>query len=221
MQNPFVHYRQLAGLFRYPDGVFPDQARRVQTFLNTNYPRAAAQLEPFTGFASQAPLTDLEELFTRSFEVQAITTLDLGYVLFGDDYKRGALLVNLNREHREAGNDCRTELADHLPNVLRLLPGMIDPQVRAELVEKIVAPALRKIICEFDPQKMQQKSAIYKKHHKTLIESPRQYPTIYRHPLEAVYTVLEADFELRKAEQFPEQSRGFLKSLGSEMNLES
>jgi hypothetical protein len=33
-------------------------------------------------------------LFTRSFDVQAVTTLDLGYIVFGEDYKRGELLVN-------------------------------------------------------------------------------------------------------------------------------
>ena len=71
---------------------------------------------------------DLQELHTRTFDVQALTTLGTGYVLFGDDYKRGALLSNLNREHNDAQNDCRGELADHLPNVLRLIPKLKDQE---------------------------------------------------------------------------------------------
>ena len=69
---------------------------------------------------------DLQELHTRTFDVQSLTTLDIGYVLFGDDYKRGALLSNLNQEHSRAENDCRGELADHLPNLLRLIPKLKD-----------------------------------------------------------------------------------------------
>ena len=69
------------------------------------------------------------EIHTRSFEVQSITTLDVGYVAFGDDYKRGELLVNLNREHEAVGVDCGSELPDHLPNVLRLMARWQDPEL--------------------------------------------------------------------------------------------
>ena len=50
-------------------------------------------------------LDEVQEVFTRSFDVQSITTLGVGYVMFGDDYKRGEMLVNLNRELRDAGID--------------------------------------------------------------------------------------------------------------------
>ncbi len=159
-------------------------------------------------------------MFTRSFDVQAITTLDLGYVLFGDDYKRGAVLVNLNREHREAGVECYSELADHLPNILRLLAKMQKPDLRSELVEKIVAPALQRIIAEFNPEKMEKKKAVYKKHHKTLIESSERYGTIYQYPLKALYRVLKTDFEFQEAEALS-RSAGFLKSVNTEMDIES
>ena len=67
------------------------RVNRVQAFLDWKYPEAGAVLKGFTAFADRATLDKQEELFTRSFDVQAVTTLDLGYVLFGDDYKRGAL----------------------------------------------------------------------------------------------------------------------------------
>lgn len=215
-----IQYNHLAGLFTYPDSGYPQKVRQTQVFLDAYYPEAGAALKEFAEFASQATVAVLEELYTRSFDVQAITTLDMSYVLFGDDYKRGALLVNLNREHRKAGIDCQSELADHLPNVLHLLAKMNDAELRAELAQKIVAPALRKVISEFDPEKIQQKNAIYKKHHKTLIERSERYGAIYQYPLKALYAVLNADFAIQEIAA-PPQSADFLKAVGSEMILES
>ncbi len=180
-------------------------------------------MKEFTNFVSapNTSIAQLEEIYARSFEVQAITTLDLGYVLFGDDYKRGALLVHLNQEHQEVDNDCGKELADHLPNLLRLLSRMKNPELREELVQKIVAPALRKVIKEFDPENIKQKSEVYKKHHKTVIENSDRYGTIYQYPLKAVYAVLQTDFGLN-GEVKPAPARSdFLKSVSSEMKLES
>ena len=148
VKHDSTRYATLAGLFSYPGEDFGDVVGRVQVFLNDTSTEAAAELQPFTEYAEQATRIEIEELYTRSFDVQAVTTLDVGYVLFGDDYKRGELLVNLNREHREAGVDCGTELPDHLPNVLRLLDVIDKPDLRNELVAKIVGPAMRKIIGE-------------------------------------------------------------------------
>ncbi len=220
MDTSFKQYALLAELFGYPEADFRLKVREVQEYLDREYSEAGEILLPFTELISRIPHTAQEELFTRTFDVQAITTMDLGYVLFGDDYKRGAILVNLNREHREAGNDCGNELADHLPNVLRLLAKMKKPELRVELVQKIVSPALRKIIDEFDPRKIEQKNKIYHKHHRTLLERPENFGTIYQFPVKAVYTVLNHDFGAAPVEIRPHASN-FLKSVGSEMNLET
>jgi nitrate reductase assembly molybdenum cofactor insertion protein NarJ len=170
----------------------------------------------------------MEELFTRSFDVQSITTLDVGYVLFGEDYKRGELLSNLNREHNEADIDCKGELADHLPNLLRLIAAFGEVPDKAELVEELVeeilAPALRQMISEFDPERLEEKDECYLQHYKTLIETPGEYFTAYCHCLEAVHLVLAKDFSLKEkaAEKPPmlEPSLSFLKSVRQEMEIE-
>ena len=221
MNDSSTRYATLAGLFSYPDASFGDKVARIQAFLDENCPDAAAELREFTEYASQASRIDIEELYTRSFDVQAVTTLDLGYVLFGDDYKRGELLVNLSREQKEAGVDCGTELPDHLPNVLLLLDAIKKPDLRDELVEKIVGPALRKIIGEFDPARLDKQNALYKKHYKTLIERSERYAIIYVKPLKALYIVLKEEFDVGKDEKLiiPQQSQ-FLNSIGTEMSLE-
>ncbi len=220
IDSTYRQYDLLAGLFMYPEPGFTGIVNYVQAYLHENYPKAAKELDVFTAFVSGATQNEMEELFTRSFDVQSVTTLDLGYVLFGDDYKRGAMLVNLNKEHKEVGNDCFAELSDHLPNVLRLLYKMQKPDFRAELVEKIIAPALRKIIGEFDPNKIEKKNTVYKKHHKTLIERSEHYGTIYQLPLRALYKVMEADFRIKEKIE-PGYENGFLNSVGRELKTES
>lgn len=220
MNHPYSHYAALAELFAYPDEDYADRVRSVQQLLDEKYPDAAAQLRPFSAFLAQASIVQMQELYLRTFDVQAITTLDIGYVLFGDDYKRGAMLVHLNKEHAQVGNECHNELADHLPNVLRLLPLLQDDDFREELIDRIVAPALRKIISEFSLDKIDQKEKIYLKHHKTLIERAAPDGTLYRHPLTALFTVIQNDYRL-SVEKTIEPSSAFLKGIGTEIELEA
>ena len=115
-----VDYGMIADLFIYPHySSHITRVREIHQHLLAALPEAAEAMNRYMTFINQASLTDIQELYLRSFDVQAITTLDIGFILFGEDYKRGQLLVHLNREHREAKNVCETELSDHLPNVLR------------------------------------------------------------------------------------------------------
>ena len=100
------HYEKLAQLFQYPKTDYKEKVREAETVLSELYPETLKTFKQFSEFVSNSSHDEITEIFTRTFDVQAITTLDVGYVLFGDDYKRGELLVNLNREHREAANEC-------------------------------------------------------------------------------------------------------------------
>ena len=76
---------------------------------------------------------------------QVLATLDIGYVLFGDDYKRGELLANLNQEHRKANNDCGTELADHLGICVETLRerSLINDRARAAYGDPLFSTKIR------------------------------------------------------------------------------
>jgi nitrate reductase assembly molybdenum cofactor insertion protein NarJ len=165
----------------------------------------------------------MQELFTRSFDVQAVTTLDVGYVLFGDDYKRGEMLANLNREHNEAGIDCGTELADYLPNLLRLLAVLKDEDLVSDLVNAVLAPALRQMVSEFNPDRVEKRNISYQKHYKTLIDSPPvaiAAVTLYQFALNTLYQVLKQDFSL--IETIPlKLTSDFLTSVGRENKIEA
>ena len=220
MNRSYDHYALLADLFCYPDEAARSRVQNVQDYLNENYSAAAAQLEPFSSFVAEASEVQLEELYLRTFNVQAITTLDIGYVLFGDDYKRGAVLVHLNKEHTDVGNPCHNELPDHLPNVLRLLPLLEDADFREELIDRLVAPAVAKIISEFAIDNIKKKERVYMKHHKTLIDAPTADGTLYRYPLMALFTVMQTDYHLSE-EKVAETSSSFLTGIGAEIRLEA
>lgn len=213
------HYVLIADLLAYPTEGFADRVRTVQSYLNVHYPEAWAELQPFCDLLPGDDLRAMQQSYTRAFDVQAATTLDLGYVLFGDDYKRGKLLANLSREQTDAGNDCGTELADHLPNILRLLPKLADRGLVVELVQEIVAVALRKMIAEFETDAFAQKDKLYKKHHKTLIEFVPGTRAMYAFVLKALYAVLAADFVLTETALI-EQTSDFLGSVGTEFEIE-
>jgi nitrate reductase assembly molybdenum cofactor insertion protein NarJ len=145
--------------------------------------------------------------------------LDIGYVLFGDDYKRGELLVNLSREHKKANNDCGNELADYLPNLLRLIPKIEDEEFRNELVAIIILPALAKITKEFDSQNIEMKNNVYKRKYKTLIEQSETYGRIFLKPLLVIMQVLEEDFDSSVTFEEP-ISAGFTESITTEIKID-
>lgn len=221
MANRF-HLQLLASLFEYPDADYPDRVRDVKDCLTGRYSDASAELERFIELLPVDDLQKMQELFTRSFDVQAVTTLDIGYVLFGDDYKRGILLANLNREHRNAGIDTGTELADYIPNLLRLMAVIEDEEVLRDLAYAILAPALLEMIGEFSTERIQKRNKSYEKHYKTLIETPAvavEAVTLYQFALKSLYAVLKQDFAL--IETMPlQRSNDFLASVSRENEIE-
>ncbi len=214
------HYRLLADLFDYPDPSFFTKIPSLVSFLKGPYPSAAAEVRIFRDQLLRSDLDHLQEVYTRSFDVQAITTLDAGYVLFGDHYKRGELLSRLTREHKTAHHDCGTELADHLPNLLRLLSKSEDADFVQDLVREILAPALGKMIDEFGPERMAKKDKLYRKHYKTLLETSPDHAAVYRHALNALFSVLRQDFQIHEETPDKFTRNDFLGSLNAEMSVE-
>ncbi|MCK9281769.1 MAG: hypothetical protein M0P71_14170 [Melioribacteraceae bacterium] len=187
-------YDLFADLFDYPNKALLTKVDDAKELVHENYPEAEESMTEFAHFAKSVNIRKWEEIYTRTFDVQAITTLDVGYVLFGDDYKRGELLVHLSKEHTDAGNDCETELADHLPNLLRLLGKISIDDFKDDLIYFIIKPALKKIIAEFETSNIDKKNKIYEKHHRTIIQQEKNYGTIYKSLLNALLIVLDNNF---------------------------
>ncbi|QLH46190.1 MAG: hypothetical protein HWD58_11475 [Bacteroidota bacterium] len=134
-----------------------------QVFLNTRYPQQARMLLPFTERFLEMNLDQKEELYTKTFDIQALCYLDLGYIIFGEDYKRGVFLMNMKKEQDIIGNDYLPELPDHLCHVLTLLDIHPGKRFVEELVNRIVIPAIRQNISEFESARVDLKLQSQKK----------------------------------------------------------
>lgn len=147
--NDLKHYTVLAEIFRYPSSereTFIDEWRKI---VHSYLPESESKLEHFISHVREKVLSEQQEYYISTFDVQALCFLDVGYVLYGEDYNRGVFLANMKKEQERAGNDCGSELPDHLPNVLTLLPKMEEPALAEELAVSMVIPALERMIGSF------------------------------------------------------------------------
>ncbi|MGE5419670.1 MAG: hypothetical protein ACM3UT_05760 [Chloroflexota bacterium] len=173
------HYADMARLFKYPTEQLKNDVDSCGDFLAEYDESLEKKLEPFRQHVMEKTLAYQQEYYSETFDVQPVSTLDIGYVLFGDDYRRGVFLVNMQREHIMAGNDCGRELPDHLPNVLTLLPMISDKGFAEELICSLLIPALTEMIRRF-----------------------RGAENYYRSLLEILLSVMESDFNSSSYERY-------------------
>jgi nitrate reductase delta subunit len=134
-----------AALVAYPDADFPNrlaEARRETSALNPAWGEA---LRPLEALLEASGPWALEELYTRTFDMNPACALETGWHLYGEDYDRGAFLVHLRSLLRESGIEETHELPDHLSHVLRLL-GRLDADAAGALSRRQVLPALKKVL---------------------------------------------------------------------------
>jgi len=99
------------------------------------------------GFAAW-PGEELEELYTRTFDINPVCSLEVGWHLYGEDYNRGAFLVGMRGLMRDLGVAEGTELPDHLTSVLRVL-GRMAPEEADGFARGYVLPAVGKMLSGF------------------------------------------------------------------------
>lgn len=189
------HYNLLANLFRYPDEKYFDNVIKCKEMLLEKYPDIYIDTMPFFEFVIKEDVDKVEETFSMTFHIQAICFLDLGYVLFAEDYKRGDFLVKVKAEQEKIGNDCGNELADNLPNVLTLMAKLSDVVFLEEFSVRIVKPALEKMLHEFDMARMALKDKVRFKKQKVLLSVDEKNRNIYQHAIYAVLKVIQQDFQ--------------------------
>src|SRR3972149_5384978 len=90
---------------------------------------------------SEARLEELEESFTRTFDLNPVCCLEVGWQLYGEDYNRGSFMVEMRQRIRSHGITETLELPDHLSNLLPLL-GRMEPQEAGPLCASFVLSAL-------------------------------------------------------------------------------
>lgn len=148
----FNHYNDLAEVFTYPTQDRNAYIEAWREIIKNSVPEMANKLGAFIDHIQQKTLAAQQEYYIATFDVQALCFLDIGYVLYGEDYNRGIFMLNMKREQKKHDNDCGWELPDHLPNILTLLPKIEDETFAEELICSILVPALEKMIEAFNSE---------------------------------------------------------------------
>ena len=85
----------------------------------------------------------LEELYTTTFDLNPVASLEVGWHLWGEQYERGRFLADLRGLQDRLGIDAGCELPDHLTVLLPTIAASENPQLRetcAKAIEKILKP---------------------------------------------------------------------------------
>jgi len=138
-------FERLATLFRYPtEGYLNDAVRSLEALAAGS----REITEPFARFVEQVrslPVEDLQVLYTTTFDLDPVCSLEVGWHLFGENYERGEFLLRMREELRRLGVKESTELPDHLSHTLEALDRM-EPDEAADFAAACLAPALDKMI---------------------------------------------------------------------------
>ena len=116
----------VGALLRYPD-----------TSLSTD------ALSEFHDEVGRVSLEGMQELYTTTFDLNPVATLEVGWHLWGEQYERGRFLADLRARQDALGIDAGTELPDHLPVLLEMLEREFDSELATQVLtalEKIEKP---------------------------------------------------------------------------------
>lgn len=135
----------ISALLRYPGDHTQGLAGSLaDAAMATGHP-CQEHLEAFALVARGVELQELQELFTRSFDLNPDCSLEVGWHLFGETYQRGQFMAMMRHHLKLHDIDEGKNLPDHLPNLLDL--GMkLDQADAMDLVDDCLLPALEKIL---------------------------------------------------------------------------
>lgn len=134
-----------AGLLLYPGAGYSEQVRRCQAGLTAALGEDADFLAEFAAAIHALTPEEMEELFTRTFDLNPTCALEVGWHLYGENYSRGDFLVKMRQALRHHGLPESAELPDHLAHVLSVL-GRLPPAEYAPFAESHVVPAIDKML---------------------------------------------------------------------------
>lgn len=151
--------RALSRLLSYPDDQTVEAAELLYIILQDELPETAKKLSAFGAFVEQHELWEVEEAFTRTFDVSPTCALEVGWHLFGEEYARGMFLVRMREEMRKYGIAESVELPDHITHVLAVIAAMPDDEAE-RFVLACVEPAVGKMRQALDNQETPYKHVV-------------------------------------------------------------
>lgn len=138
------HFDALARLLRYPEDGYQKNVSALRAHLEATNSPSSADIASFDDAVRKLPLSDCEELFTRTFEINPACALEVGWQLYGENYERGNFIVSMRQGMKLFDLPESSELPDHLSHVLQSV-GRMKAEQASEFIGKLVLPAVKKM----------------------------------------------------------------------------
>ena len=138
-------YEILASVLSYPTAKIAEQARQIYDQSLSTSASQKSVIAPFSDYVVESRQEEIEELFTRTFDMNPTCCLEIGWHKFGEDYQRGEFMVNMRNALEEEGMPESTELPDHISHCLLLLARLETPDEFA-FSQDFLQPAIEKIL---------------------------------------------------------------------------
>ena len=117
--------------FRYPaPGVIDRLAAAVESTTQGGIKR---HMTHFIAELQSLTIGEWEELHTVTLDLSPLFIPYVGHVKWGENYRRGEFMADLNAAMNEASVDLEGELPDHIAPILRYIAVTAEPQ--ADLIE--------------------------------------------------------------------------------------
>lgn len=139
-------YAWFAEILDYPSPALAAQVRDWVRALAGECSEAAEWVSRFQTQQARMTLSELQELYTATFELQPDCTPNLGYHLFGNDSRRNMFLAQLKQRMERHQVAMGSELPDHLSLILRLLERQDSDEERSTLIADCLVPAVSRMV---------------------------------------------------------------------------
>lgn len=160
-ERDVVLLRLLADVLEYPTKHWNTRFEELNELCLVTDRSNSEFYSAFYSLVRETSLLELQELYTRTFDLSPVCALEVGYHLFGEDYKRGAFLAQLRETENPYELGQEHQLPDFLPILLRLLGQMEDAELRASLIGYCLLPALAKMSEQLRKKKNRYGNLIY------------------------------------------------------------
>ncbi|MBI3011430.1 MAG: nitrate reductase molybdenum cofactor assembly chaperone [Candidatus Omnitrophica bacterium] len=145
--------RRIFGLFadllEYPRAGLRQSVRECEALIASENAKTCALLGTFRSFVEEASLEQIQEVYTGTFDLDAIYYPYVGYQLLGESYKRSAFLLGLKERYQANGFAVEgKELPDHLAVMLRFLAVCGDKGITREIACEALLPTLEKMLTQ-------------------------------------------------------------------------
>ena len=135
----------IAPLLQYPRADYAARAAECKGMIELFYPAAGKCMAEFCAAIADKPLTELEELYTRTFDMAPLCTPYITTYLYGEEnFERGALMTQLAERYAQSNFDLNGELPDHIAVILEFAPHF-SPEELSELIEYCLSSPLEKM----------------------------------------------------------------------------